>query len=396
MPRDLGFWVGSLGVMFVIMLPFVFRPIGDIVTARPRTVFWIGVGMILAGLVAVPLIIFTWPGFTPAHSDGFEPAILGIVYFSIIGAALTQMPRSTAALRRFQRAATTNKSEPQISKERAFRGTREAGLANLATVRDIGPFLRLIGPWVVVLWAAPFVGLRIATHEQIVLGVLGADHHSMNRASQLLSERFPFSAAAILAYPFALVTWHRHIIARKAPEAVRGSLVVATLRYLWRLYMMLIVFAVLLGVAASGASDIAHFFNLKSSAAIALALLSLLLLVELFYFSSWSLVFPAVAVGNRDFLGLDSLRLTRPLGNAFRAGLVLSLVPFGLLWGLSLLALTRVGLTGAEMSLADYAPYLAPIAFQFLALASCATYLSRIYVDREVAQSGSAVSSLQR
>jgi len=392
--EDPVFWAGLFGVMLVIMTPLLFRPLGDFIAARPRTVFRVGVGICVVGittLIAVPLFV---ANKIPLPSDdSIKLAVMGLFLFMLIGFSLTTMPRNIAALRRFQRAAAAPKTEQQIAKQRAFRGTRQAVSAVGETVRDFGPFLRVMGPWIVLLWAAPFVGLRLSTYEEIGPGLFGADFHSISRGTQALNELGPSSLVAVLAYPFALVTWHRHIIAKRAPDAIHGSSVMAALRYFWRLYMMLLMFPILLGLVANVTLRVAHWFGVSISFTVALALGGLFFLLIIFTFSSYALALPAVAVGNRDFVGMDSQRVTLPFRNSFAAGLMLSLLPFGLLSWFSWLALTKAGLTGAELSLADYAPYLAPIALQFLALASGATYLSRVYGDHALATSADVAAA---
>jgi hypothetical protein len=61
---------------------------------------------------------------------------------------------------------------------------------------------------------------------------------------------------------------------------------------------------------------------------------------------------------------------------------VLSLLPFGLAWWGGVELLEHLGMTGPRLSLAGYSLWLVPTAMMFLALASCATYLSRIYAAR--------------
>ena len=377
----------TVGVMMlVIYLPFGVPAVGKFIADRPRTVLWIGVAMIPGGLAAMLGLFFTsaYYGF-PRSVTGTDPISMVTMWIMMAGIALTILPRSMAALKRTEKAGAARKIDQPSRKE--FSGIDEAWSALQTVVRDWAPFARLAGPWIILLWAVPFIGLHIAAFNSgTALSLLDPPIGKVDTATELLAERLPTIVVSAFAFPIALVNWHRYILSGTLPRIGLSAPLGVTARYLWRLWMIVLLFSILIRLAASNAPDVARLLGTPDKLLVAEILFWGVLCVEVFLGSSFALVLPAVAMGNRNFLGTDSLRVSKPLGNSFRMGFVFSLLPFVLAWWAIAELLDRFAITGPRLSLASYSLWLMPTAAMFLALTSCATYLSRIYAARLTAE----------
>jgi hypothetical protein len=302
------------------------------------------------------------------------------------GIALTILPRSMAALRRTEQAAAAVKSS-QTRKD-AFDGPGTAWSAILRVVGDWAPFARLMGPWIVLLWAVPFVGLHVAAYfDGLTANLFVAPLEKVSVATELFGERFPTLLVSAFALPISLVGWHRHVLLggdSKFGLSVPGD----TLRYLWRLWMVMLMFSVLLRLVAGNAPDVARLLGGSDKLLVAEVLLWAVVCVAVYLGSAFALVFPAVAVGNGNFLGADSTRITKPLGNSFRIGFLVSLLPVGIGWWALSAVLDHFGLSGPRLSIVNYSLSLLPTAMMFFGLASCATYLSRVYATQVIRVNG--------
>ncbi|HEX4158844.1 MAG TPA: hypothetical protein VHY79_10235, partial [Rhizomicrobium sp.] len=201
----------------------------------------------------------------------------------------------------------------------------------------------------------------------------------VSTATALFAERLPYTVASAIALPIALVAWHRYIITGEARGFVPYGV---TARYLWRLWMLGLILSLVAKLISANAPDLSNFLGTADKQLVTEILYWALLAIGSYRGSSFAFIFPAVAMGERDFTASDSLRLTKPLGSSFGLGFVLSLLPFGTLWWVSVVLFRRAGITGPGSPL--YALWLLPLTAMFLALAGCATYLSRAYATRVV------------
>lgn len=375
-------WVTVGVVMLIIFIPFAVPSIGTFIAQRPHTVFWVGVAMIVAGFVAMLGVFFVAANFRfPSGVTGTDPISTAMIWIIMAGIALTILPRSMASSRRSQKAAAEPKTNQTAKKE--FGGIDEAWSAIRTVVHDWRPFARLVGPWVFVLWAAPFVGLHIfAFSNGATLSLFNAPIGKIDPATKLASEGLPLIAASAFAFPIALVNWHRYILAGSIPKIGLSAPLAVTVRYLWRLWTIVLLFSILVRLVASNAPDVAEIIGSPDKQLVAGVLFWSAFCFEVYLGSSFALVLPAAAMGNRDFLGMDSLRMSKPLGSSFRMGFALSLLPFVLACWFVAGLLDRFAVIGPSSTLAGYSLWLMPTALMFLALVSCATYLSRIYAAR--------------
>jgi hypothetical protein len=374
-------WVTVLFMMTLVYVPFAVPSVGEFIVGRPRAVFWAGIALIVGGLTAMFGLIFasSFYGF-PRGIAGSDPISIATMWIMIAGIFLAILPRSMAALKRTEKAGSTAKADKPV--KNGFHGVGEAWAAILTVLRNWAPFAQSFGPWIVLLWAVPFLGLHIvAYHSGIAPTLFDAPVGKIDAATEVLSERLPMIVVSAFAFPIALVSWHRYVL-RGAAGAFEWNTPGNIARYLWRLWMVSILFSVLLRVVAGNASDLARLLGTQDKLLVAKVLFWAFGCALVYVGSSSALVFPAVATGNRNFIATDSLRVTRPLGNSFRVGFVLSLAPFGCAWWGAATLLERLGLTGPHLTLPAYTLWLIPTTLLFLGLASCATYLSRVYVAR--------------
>lgn len=373
-------WITVGIMMLVIYIPFGIPPVGSYIYDRPRTIFWVGFSLIAGGLAAMFGLFFTSAYFgIPSSVTGTDSISVAIMWVMMAGIVLTILPRSIAALKRAEKTEVAPKLSLPAHNE--FNGVREAWIAVLTVLRNWAPFARLVGPWIVLLWAAPFVGLHIAAYSNgLAPSVFAMPVGKLDAATELFGERLPLLLASAFALPMALVGWHRYILSDTIPTFGSGAPFGIAIRYLWRLWMISVLFSVLPRLVASNAPDLAGLFGISDKLFVEEFLFWGVLFGIVYMGSSFALVLPAVAVGNRDFLGTDSIRIAKLLGNSFRVGFVLSFLPFALAWWGAVELLDRFGIIG--FSLANHSLWLVPTALIFLAFASCATYLSRIYAAR--------------
>lgn len=365
--------------MLIIYIPFAFPAIGTFIFDRPRSVFWAGVALITGGFAAMMAVSFTSAYFNfPVGITGTDPISIATMWIMMAGIALTVLPRSMAALKRTEKAATTPKPAEQV--KNIFSGKDEAWVAIRAVTHNWAPFARIFGPWIALLWIAPFVGLHIAAYSNgMASSLFAVPIGKMDVVTELLAERLPLLAVSIFAFPIALVGWHRYLLTSNLPAIGLGVPMGATARYLWRLWMILFLFSILVRLVASNAPDVARLLGTSNTFLVGELLFWGVLGVEVYVGCSFALVLPAVAIENRNFVGTDSVRVSKPLGNSFRVGFVLSLLPFALACLATVQLFQHLEIAGPQLSLAGYSLWLVPTALMFLALASCATYLSRVY-----------------
>ena len=260
-----------------------------------------------------------------------------------------------------------------------FHGVQEAWRATAITLGAPITFLRLVGVWAALLWALPYGGIRIPL---LIDGTISAFFEpptgKVAPETQALVELL-LLPAVFFVVPTALVAWHRYILADRMPRArLPGP---DNGKRLYRLLFgaSLLVFFFTWLLAKSNASDVAHLLGIANRENVLLAIYAIALVAFLYIVSAFALVFPAAAEGKLDFLPLDSVRATKPLGNSYRTGFLLSLLPFGALTAVAMLLLGRAGMTGWQLSFAQYSLLLVPVVGCFLILANCATYVTLVY-----------------
>lgn len=381
--HDISIWIAVATMMTVIYIPFAVPAVGTFITIRPRKVFWAGVALVVAGLGGFFIFSFTSSFYgIPNRITGDDAVSIAIMYVVMIGISLTVLPRSIAAQKRL--VVATSRLRETRAKQRSVSGIREGWDANVAMVQNIRSFVRIVGPWIVLLWAVPLVGLHLAAYLRgITPTIFALSTVKVDVQTALFGELFPTFGMASIAYPTVLVAWHRFILQGRVPR-IMPLPDVAAMRYLFRLWMIAMLVGIIVGLTASNAPDLTHLLGMSDDMPVAIVILIVAACVLLYIGSQFTLVFPAVAVGNRNFLGAESAYVARRLGPSFPIGFVFSLVPYGLLAWASIETLQYADLSGPILStsLGVYAFRLIPQVAVFLALASCATYLSRVYATR--------------
>ncbi len=380
----------TVTLIALISLPFAAPPVARFISAHRRVVFWTGIAMTVGGVGAIFAFARVLP---PPGGRVFKVVSLALAVIPMAGIGIALMPRSVAASERAR--ARLAERKPQPLRPAAFSGVKEAWTATATTVGALFPFLRLVGPWVALLWALPYVGVHFALlRSGMIPTFFATPTGAIDPGVEIADGGLPFLFTALIGVPTALVAWHRYVIAARKPRSPLPLPDLATLRYLFRLWMLFILLSLPLRLAASNASDVARLLGISNRAGVALAIYAIGLAAILWLGSSYALVFPAVAEGNRDFLSMDAVRAAKPLGNAFRLGVFLSLLPIGAVAVASAVLNENAGLVGWRLSPAQYAFRLIPIAGVFFALANCATYLSLVY-RMQVSEEANSLGSLR-
>lgn len=378
---DLSTWITVLFMMSLVYIPFAVPSVGVFIVGHPRAVFWAGIALIVGGFTAMFGVISasSFYGF-PREITGTDPISTGTMWIMIAGIFLAILPRSMAALKRTEKAAEDTKADKPV--KNGFDGVGEAWTAILTVFRNWFPFAQSFGPWIIMLWAVPYIGLHAAAfHKGLAPHFFDAPVRKIDAVTELFAERMPIALISAFAFPIALVSWHRYVL-RGGAGAFGWNTPGDVLRYLWRLWMVSLAFSVLLKLVAGNASDVASLLHTQDKLLVAKALFLTVACAFVYFGSSCALVFPAVAMGNRNFVGMDSLRITKPLGNPFRLGFVISFLPFAIAWWGIVTLLEQLGLKGSHLALAAYTLWLIPTTLLFLAFASSVTYLSRVYEAR--------------
>jgi hypothetical protein len=360
--------------MMAIIFAAMFVPaVGDFIVEKPKMVFWSGVA-IAAGGVVLPLSWFALSDHVPAAGES-DPMGSVMAYAMMVGICLAILPRAIAVQRRTQPALERPKT--LVARDTEFRGITEGWRANVETVRRFIPLLRIAGPWIAIVVAAWLAG----TYLDRLWPQYSGEFRIRPWTRMLLS------ISLAIATPTTLVGWHRYLLEQQVPRFVLPDRHV--LRFLWRLWMIVLLTTVVTRVAVMNTKDVARLLGTEDTASVFLVLFWGCLALIVFSGSQFGLVFPAISLGRRDFAGMDSLAMTKPLGIAFRLGFVFSLLPFaGLGYAVSW-ALTRMIISGDFLPQSGDLPtdisLFIVLGLFFMALASCATYLSNLYASQTTA-----------
>jgi hypothetical protein len=365
---DSSTWIGVAVAMGIIFAAMFVPAIGDFIVANPKTVFRSGIAIVVGGLIS-PIVFFATLGHAP-ESGKNDPMMWVMVYAMMIGICLTILPRSIAAQRRTQPALERMETATKIPRDDQFRGIEQGWRANLQTLRHIGPLLRIAGPWIAIIVAANLAG----SHLDELWPQYSGEFQLRPWTGALLS------VSMAIGIPTALVAWHRHLLEDQPPRFARPNKRV--FRYWWRLWLTVFASGALVRVAALNAPDVARLVGTANVGAIFEVLYWGTLALVLLFGNKFALVFPAVALGQLDFAGMDSLVMTKPLGNAFGVGFVLSLLPWGAFGYLADVILVRMAVEGrGDLGVLTNVTLFIMTVSGFLALASCATYLSNVYAE---------------
>jgi hypothetical protein len=373
---DPGTWIGVALTMIVIYLPFGVPSIGKFIAVRPRITFWSGVVIATMGMASLFALMF-WSSFYgyPKGITGGDPISFAMMYIFMLGIAVTVLPRGVLTQKRFERLLTKPKS--QLPEGPIVGGLREGGRAILTTVYRILPFFRLAGVWIVIVWLAPLLGLYLvsnASGHSINTLVTSTDKGAV--AATFVATYFCFVLTMLVALPTVLVAWHRYILENKLPRFVLPSPNWQAMRYLFRLWIILILFGILVRIAFTNGPDLAKLLRIKDAALVSGSLFWSALVIEIYLGSSYALVFPAIALGNRQFVSMDSLVMIKRSPRAFRLGFIFSLLPLTLAWGIYAM-IDR--LWDQSDWLLRYGLRAIPLTLLFVSFGSCATYISRVY-----------------
>jgi len=366
--NDVRNWIAVASMMAIIYAALFVPQIGDFILAKPKFIFWSGIAVAL-GSLAIPLFWIIVSGHIPETGKG-ELLDWVVLFAMMTGICVAILPRSIAAQRRTQPALERMETAADIPRDDRFQGIDQGWRANLQTLRYIGPLLQIAGPWIAIIVAANLAG-----------SYLDGLWPQYNGEFQIRPWTGAFSSVSIaIGLPTALVAWHRHLLEDQPPKFALPNKRV--LRYWWRLWLTLFAATALVRVAALNALDVARLAGTTNVDAVFEVLYWGTLALVLLFGNKFALVFPAIALGRRDFAGMDSLVMTKPLGNAFGVGFVLSLLPFAATVWLCDAVLTKMAIEAKSYpSLLINAGFVTMTILSFLTLASCATYLSNVYAE---------------
>lgn len=317
--------LGSIVFMFALITGVsVHRPTRDFLAAHARLFFWLGLSIAIGGPLALIVVGLSF-GIDPD-----QPMVTGILIGAmIVGALLLSLPRS---LRRTAQLADNPVPKPKVPTR--FNGWSQAWSALRCAPNNIWVFLRLALPWALILSIVPQVTLAVG------LARYGSGFHfflpagtKVSDAVRLLWWQLPTLVVLALAVPSFAIAWHRFVIGdrRGAQRFVWPDRAVWS--YLWRLAIMMSMLGTFIRMVVSGnAKDFAGV--LGTSHVMVVAGLLYLATVILFVFgaSSYALVFPAVAVGDKDRANLHAAFGAVPiLGRTYAIGFVFALLPYFIL-----------------------------------------------------------------
>lgn len=382
---NIGAWISTAIMMFVIALPFAVPAIGNLITAKPRVTFWVGIAVAIGSLAALFALIFSSAFYNfPKGVNGADPLSYTMMYGLMVGIGLTVLPRGMLAQKRLEPLLVKPRS--QLPRGKPVGGALEAADAILSTAYRIVPFFRLAGFWILAIWATPLIGLWIAsslTGDSISMLTTSTDKNIVGL--KIIASRLLFWPVSMVAFSTILVTWHRYLLENYQPRFVIPLPSWRAVRYLFGLWITICLFGVLALVAFSNGPDLARLIGAKDGLLVSeLAFLAALLLA-IYIGSSYALVLPAIAVGDRQFGAMDALVMTRSSAMRYRIGFMVSLLPVALAY------LSTYAVLDAFWNQGDwttrYALGAIPLTLFILGLAICATYLSRVYEEAKRAPS---------
>lgn len=369
-----GSWI-AVGLMMGIIFAAMFVPaVGHFIVEKPKMIFWSGVAIAAGGLI-LPLSWFALSDHVPAAGES-DPIGSVMAYAMMVGICLAILPRSIAVQRRAQPALERAKALP--ARDTGFSGIGEGWRANIETIRRFVPLLRIAGPWIAIVVAAWLAGRYLD-----LLWPQYSGEFPIRVWTRML-----LSISLVIAIPTVLVGWHRYLLEQRVPRFILPDWNV--LRFLWRLWMIVVLTSVVTQLAVMNTKDVARLARTEDTGLVFVILFWGCLALAVFLGSQFGLVFPAISLGRRDFAGMDSLAMTKPLGIAFRLGFVFSLLPFAGLgyvvsWALTRMIISRDFLpqSGGDLPV-DFFSFIVLGLFS-MALVSCATYLSNVYASQTVA-----------
>jgi len=197
-------------------------PIRRAALQRRRTFFWAGIGIMALGIGALAVTL-AYPSMISVDLGAGAS-----VAFLLVGSMVAWLPQMSTTIERavqVQKSLETNRPIPKGP----FNPAAEAGEALRAPVGQPGPFVRVVGPWLVAFCALP-----------IVLVVLGeaAKPAAMDRSQAVivLLAFLGLILAGFLILILAAIQWTRFVATGQEPPllAVPGR---ALWGWAWRLFI---------------------------------------------------------------------------------------------------------------------------------------------------------------
>lgn len=318
----------------------------------------LGFALLVGGPLVLPLLAIA-AGLYESNAGLVTGA--GVVLGGL-GAAAVILPTSLASAARDHarvRAVSHHRSgETPVSAVRLALGS----FAVLA--RDALPLLRIFGPWAMLNWI-----VYVAADAAIARG---------GEATDLFPALLVLAAGVwmvLFTWPVLIVAWSRFVIERRYPPGGLALPDRAYLSVLWRGALLIGLLVTASEMAVSQAPMLAQLVGLGDTATVAGLLQAAAFLGGFLLMSSFALVIPARAAGDREMSSAISAACLGRFHGGHVLGLVLILAPFLVLREL-LQALPPGGgfLLRAGLSLLMVAVNLA-------AVAAVTTFFARLYSD---------------
>ncbi len=366
------------GMFLLFYFAIASRRVHDFIESHRRKIY--ALGLFLFGLSAM-VFLFAASNIPPSSkfSDTAGELIAG---FGMLGIAIVMLPRVTKGYRDhaddtgpFARA-RHYRDVPSVT---GFSG-KEAGMAAVKYVLSNAlPFLRIAGPWALIIWALPFAIIQLVAYSNgKVVGLLDPIGTKMPADFVATIWWASFAIASWLFVPIIAVAWHRYVLENRFPLS---PIALPDLR--WRRYLALYGFGPLMLLLAASwftRSISPHIVSAVGGGnAAPIESVGAWVFASAFVFltTPYAIVLPSVAIDEWDsdptaFL-ISKPRLLRSVG----AGALFAVAPFAVAQQAFALA-TRARIFPIS-DLASAADSFAQVLLLVAALAAWATYLSRVY-----------------
>jgi hypothetical protein len=367
--------VALAGMFLLLYLAIASRRAHNYITGNTWKIYALG---LLAFGLGVATFLFAASNISPTSKFADAATQISVGFF-FLGMVLVILPRATKGYRDYEPASKRVQQRPAPSPiVLEFPGI-DAGLDAVKYVlRNIIMFLRIAGPWALVIWAVPPAVVQLVAYGNgKIANVLEPVGTKM--AQDVVSTISLASLVIVgwLSVPVIAVAWHRYVLENRIPKSPLAIPDLRARRYFALTAITIAVLGAVMRVERWISTDLANLVG--NSNAVTIESIGWWIFLALFVFASspFAIMLPGVAIDDWDSdpLGfiLGKGRLTRSIG----VGAPFAVAPFIL--AQQVFALTTQSRMFPVYDLTSGVESFVQVLLLVAALAAWATYLSRAY-----------------